>query len=218
MARTRILQQLICLACVQDQCLIVGPQLGLLWTGSFGQLLQAPTLADEEWWQEVMVRCSGGLVAERLVKDVLPCALPLGHLRSVMQHVADVQEDWPLEAQIMWRIGHSRATAREVSDVWLSAQHLLQDELASAEGSPVVHPYFLSGIIMASGILCRSLQRVLLCNGCCVPDTMTPAAYVAACADALHELRNSDDLRGVLRISGPGGDAVRRMALEEIGI
>lgn len=215
--RMQLLQQALALVCVQDQVAVSVQQLALLWTGSFGRLLRAPTLAEEELW-EATISKSASLSAELLARSGLPSVLPLVKLRQVIQQVADVQEDWVAEVQALWRIGHSRTTAREVSSLWSVAAHLLQDASAATKGiadkSRPVHECFIHGIVTAPGTLCRSLQHALLCNHCQVPESIAPTAFATSCADALNELRNADQL-SMISVGGALGQAIHRLVHEE---
>eukprot|EP00434_Breviolum_minutum_P020447 symbB.v1.2.018031.t1/scaffold1374.1/size123604/13 len=183
-------------------------QLVLLWTGSFGCLLKAATPSQEKVWKKRQIESGGAMSAEFLVRGDLPPALPQETLRQVLQGVADVQADWPQEVRLLWRVLHSRSTAREVSKLWIAAPYMLQDMSSQVEAAPI-HEIFIAGIVAASGTLSRSLQRCLLCNSCQVPQGVAPASFVAACADALNELRNADQLRQI-RVIGPGEAAVQR--------
>eukprot|EP00913_Durusdinium_trenchii_P007352 g6911.t1 len=225
-ARTHLLQQLLALL----SCCCRNPigtdvsneptrlplhQLVLLWTGSFGCLLKAASPAQEKVWRKRHAESGGVMSAEFLVRGELPPALPQARLCEVLQRVAEVQADWPMEVRLLWRVLHSRSTAREVSKLWMAAPYTMQEGSAvrlsresfqstgfSVESAPV-HEMFIPGIIAASGTLSRSLQKCLLCTGCQVPPGVSPASFVAACADALNELRNADQLRQV-RVQGPG--------------
>lgn len=221
--RTKLLQRSLALICVQDQIPIALQQLGLLWTGSFGRLMRGPTLAEETDWA-VMFSGQGraGVSAEALASwNALPPALPLLKLRQVIQQVADVQENWAAEVQALWRIGHSRSTAREVSGLWAAAPHLLQDldrrggSANGADGGVPVHEYFIGGIVAAPGTLSRSLQRALLSTSCAVPEHVTPSVFVTSCADALNEMCNADQLSQV-RVGGACGEAIQRLVQEEM--
>ncbi|CAK9103285.1 unnamed protein product [Durusdinium trenchii] len=223
-ARTHLLQQLLALL----SCCCRNPigtdvsneptrlplhQLVLLWTGSFGCLLKAASPAQEKVWRKRHAESGGVMSAEFLVRGELPPALPQARLCEVLQRVAEVQADWPMEVRLLWRVLHSRSTAREVSKLWMAAPYTMQDISSEVESAPV-HEMFIPGIIAASGTLSRSLQKCLLCTGCQVPPGVSPASFVAACADALNELRNADQLRQV-RVQGPGAAAVQRLVQEE---
>jgi len=223
-ARTRLLQQVLVLVCMQVQVAVTPPQLAHLWTGSFGRLLRGPTLAQEEAWEEKAAGFgASGMSAEFLARDGLPAALPLEKLRQVIRQVADVQEDWAPEVQALWRTGHNRVTAKEVSSLWNAAPHLLQDldapRAATAPGAEKcgapVHDDFVRGVVAATGTLCRSLQRALLCNNCTVPEGVSPMTYVGACADALNEMRNAEQLN-MICVRGDAGEAVHRIVCEEM--
>lgn len=222
-ARTRLLQQLLALmsCCCRspiganstNECKLPLHQLILLWTGSFGCLLKAATPQQEKVWKKRELESGGAMSAEFLVRGDLPPALPQKRLCEVLQRVADVQADWPQEVRLLWRVLHSRSTAREVSKLWVAAPYMLQDTSSEAESAPI-HEIFIPGVAAASGTLSRSLQRCLLCNSCQVPQKVSAASFVAACADALNELRNADQLREV-QVAGPGGAAIQRLVREE---
>ena len=212
--RAKLLQRLLVLVCVQDTLQVTQPQVALLWTGSFGRLLRGGTPAHYEAWSRKTADSSGSMSVDFLAHGDLPHVLPLARLREVLLQVADVQEDWAPEVQALWRVNHGRSTAREVSSLWASAPHLLQD--GPGKSAPV-HQAFLPGIVTAPGTLCRSLQRALLCNKCQVPESINPTALVSCCADALNEMRNAGQLGGV-SLDGPGAEAVQRLIREEGGV
>jgi len=118
--------------------------------------------------------------------------------------------------QVLWRTGRRQATAREVSLLWTAAPHFFQDASAPSTAlGPPVHEYYLPGMVHASGTLCRSLQRALLCCNCEVPESLSPAALVSCCADALNEMRNAKQLDAVC-IGGAASEIIRQLVREEM--
>jgi len=213
-ARTELLQQTLSLVCTQQQAPVAASQAALLWTGAFGQLLLAPSQATELQWAAT-AEAHGSAV--KLAEGGVPQTLPLKRLLEVLLPVADVQEDWVPELQVLWRLGHCRSTAREVCSLWQAAPHLLGASASeTGEGpGPPLHEHFIPGVVAAPGTLSRSLQRALLCGGCRVPEAVSPGAFMACCADALNEMRNAEQLKAV-RVCGAAGPAIHRLVNDEM--
>eukprot|EP00439_Symbiodinium_sp_Y106_P050425 s358_g6.t1 len=222
--RTRLLQQLLAmLSCcswnlvqTQDTKASTQPtslplqQLVLLWTGGFGCLLCAASVAQEMVWKTRQAEAGGAMSADYLAHGEVPPALPQARLLQVLERVADVQADWPVEVRLLWRVLHCRSNAREVSRLWVRAPHMMQDLSSKADTARPVHELCIPGILAAPGTFCRTLQRSLLCNNCQVPPGISATTFVAACADALNEMRNADQL-SLVQVEGAGKADIYRM-------
>jgi len=227
--RTRLLQQLLAmLSCcswnlvqTQDTKASTQPtslplqQLVLLWTGGFGCLLCAASVAQEMVWKTRQAEAGGAMSADYLAHGEVPPALPQARLLQVLERVADVQADWPVEVRLLWRVLHCRSNAREVSRLWVRAPHMMQDLSSKADTARPVHELCIPGILAAPGTFCRTLQRSLLCNNCQVPPGISATTFVAACADALNEMRNADQL-SLVQVEGAGKADIYRMVKEEM--
>ncbi|CAE7778813.1 PAT23 [Symbiodinium sp. CCMP2456] len=227
--RTRLLQQLLAmLSCcswslvqTQDTNASAQPtslplqQLVLLWTGGFGCLLCAASVAQEIVWKTRQLEAGGAMSADYLAHGEVPPALPQARLLQVLERVADVQADWPVEVRLLWRVLHCRSNAREVNRLWVRAPHMMQDLSSKADSARPVHELCIPGILSAPGTFCRALQRSLLCNNCQVPPGISATTFVAACADALNEMRNADQL-SLVQVEGAGKADIYRMVKEEM--
>merc|ERR1712129_607399 len=132
--------------------------------------------------------------------------------------MGDVQENWATEVQALWRVAHSRSSAREVSGLWTAAPHLLQHLDRTGGGANCaapLHEDFIAGVVAAAGTLSRSLQRALVSTNSQVPEHIDPSAFVMSCADALNEMCNADQLCQV-RVGGARGEAIQRLIKEEM--
>lgn len=227
--RTRLLQQLLAmLSCcswnhvqTQDTKASAQPtslplqQLVLLWTGGFGCLLCAASVAQEMVWKTRQLEAGAAMSADYLAHGEVPPALPQARLLQVLERVADVQADWPVEVRLLWRVLHCRSNAREVNRLWVRAPHMMQDLSSKADIARPVHELCIPGILSAPGTFCRTLQRSLLCNNCQVPPGISATTFVAACADALNEMRNADQL-SLVQVEGAGKADIYRMVKEEM--